>query len=149
MTNTLDSSIETIVALLRKMTEDYARAHGQAVYSGTDIDDGWDELAAQISGATQQLNDVWSATRSHSEHRHIRAVEETLGELHDSLVGVSSATTNYLTVEASTKQKMDGEGQVDMVDLEMARSQLEKADKSLTLARSNLRNNIWNLSQDK
>jgi hypothetical protein len=148
MTDTLDSSIETVVALSNKMTEDYARAHGKAMYSGAAIDDGWDELPAQISDANQQLDDEWSATRSHSEHRHIRAVEETLGELHDCVVKAASATANYLTVEASTKQKMDGEGQVDMADLEMARSQLEKANQTLTTAKSNLENNIGNLAMD-
>jgi hypothetical protein len=148
MTDTLDSSIETVVGLLNKMTKDYASAHGKAVYTGTATDDGWDALPAQISAANEQLNDVWSATRSHSEHRHIRSVEETLGELHVSIVRVSSATSNYLTVEAATKKKMDSEGQVDMVDLEMARNKLEKADQSLETARSNLVNNIGNLSMD-
>jgi hypothetical protein len=75
-------------------------------------------------------------------------VEETLGELHDSMSRVSSATTSYLTAEAAAKQQMDSGEQPNAVDLEMARSKLEKADQSLTLAASNLRNNIWNLSQD-
>jgi hypothetical protein len=148
MTSTLDSSIETVVALSNKMTKDYASAHGRAVYAGTEIDDGWDQLPDQISGATQQLNDVWSATRSHSEHRHIRAVEETIGELHDSLTRVSAATVNYLTVEAATKNQMDGGGQADMVGLEQARNKLEKADQALTTAKSNLVNNIGNLAMD-
>jgi hypothetical protein len=146
MSGALEDSIEAVVALLKKMTEDYAGAHGRAVYSGNAIDDGWDELPAQITNATQQLDGVWSSTKSHSEHRHIRAVEETIGELHDRLVEVSSATTHYLTVEASTKQKMDGEGQVDMVDLEMARNQLEKANQTYETARSNLVNDIGNLT---
>ena len=148
MTDTLDSSIETVVGLLNKMTKDYASAHGKAVYGGAVTDDGWDALPAQISAANQQLNDVWNATRSHSEHRHIRAVEETLGEVHKSIGRVSSATSNYLAVEAATKKKMDGEGQVDMVDLERARNTLEKADQSLETARSNLVNSIGNLSMD-
>lgn len=148
MTNTLDSAIETVVALSNKMTNDYGSAHGRAVYAGTDIADGWDDLPAQISGATQQLNDVWSATRSRSEHKHIRAVEETLSELHDSLARVASATVNYLTVEAATKNQMDGAGQVDMVDLEQARDKLEKADQNLSMAKSNLVSNIGNLAMD-
>lgn len=148
MTNTLDNAIETVVALSNRMTKDYASAHGRAVYAGTDIADGWDDLPAQVSGATRQLDDVWSATRSHSEHRHIRAVEETLGELHDSLTRVSAATVNYLTVEAATKNQMDGGGQVDMVDLERARDRLEKADQTLSTAKSNLVNNIGNLAMD-
>jgi hypothetical protein len=148
MTDTLDSSVEAVIALAKKMNKEYASAHGKAVYAGTEIDDGWDQLPDQISSATQQLDAVWSSTRSHSEHRHIRAVEETLGELHDSMSRVSSATTNYLTVEAAAKQQMDSGEQPNAVDLEMARSKLEKADQSLTLAASNLRNNVWNLSQD-
>jgi hypothetical protein len=146
MTDALADSIQAVVALLNKMTEDYAKAHGQAVYTGTSLDDGWDDLPTQISNATQELNDVWSSTKSHSEHRHIRAVEETLGELHDCLGGVASSVTNYLTVEASTKKKMDGEGQVDMVDLERARSQLEKAELTYETARSNLVNDVGYLT---
>jgi hypothetical protein len=146
MTEALADSIQAVVALLNKMTEDYAKAHGRAVYSGTTIDDGWDELPTQISNANQELNDVWSSTKSHSEHRHIRAVEETIGELHDCLERVASSTTNYLTVEASTKQKMDGEGQVDMVDLEQARNRLEEAEQAYETARSNLVNDIGYLT---
>jgi hypothetical protein len=146
MTDALADSIQAVVALLNKMTEDYAKAHGQAVYAGTSVDDGWDDLPTQISSANQELNDVWSSTKSHSEHRHIRAVEETLGELHDCLGGVASSVTNYLTVEASTKKKMDGEGQVDMVDLERARSQLEKAEQTYETARSNLVNDVGYLT---
>ena len=148
MTDTKDTPIQTLVELFKKMTEEYASAHGQAVFAGTVIDDGWDELPAEISSVNLELNDMWSATRDHSEHRHIRAVEETLGELHDGVGRVASATTNYLNVEAATKEKMEGNSNVDMVDLDMARNKREKADQSLTLARSNLRNNIWNLSQD-
>jgi len=148
MTNTLDNAIETVVALSNKMTKDYASAHGRAVYAGTPIADGWDDLPAQISGATQQLDDVWSATGSHSEHRHIRAVEETLGGLHDSVVQVSSATVNYLTVEAAAKNQMDGGGQADMVGLEQARYMLERADQALSTAKSNLVNSIGNLAMD-
>jgi hypothetical protein len=148
MTDALTDSIQAVVALMNKMTEDYAKAHGRAAYGGESIDDGWDELPTRISSANQELNDVWSSTKSHSEHRHIRAVEETLGELHDCLGKVASSVTNYLTVEASTKKKMDGEGQVDMLDLERARNQLEKAEQAYETARSNLVNNIGNLSMD-
>jgi hypothetical protein len=146
MTEALENSIEAVVALMNKMTKDYSQAHGQAVYSGVAADDGWDDLSAQISAANQQLNDVWSATKSHSEHRHIRAVEENLGEVHDNTVRVASAMTNYLTVEAATKEKMDGSGQVDMVDLERARNKLEKADQTLETSRSNLVNYIGYLT---
>ena len=147
MADTKDAPIQTLVELFKKMTEEYASAHGQAVFAGADIDDGWDELPAEISKVNQELNDLWSATKDHSEHRHIRAVEETLGELHDGIERVASSTTNYLNVEAATKEKQSY-SDVDMVDLDMARNEREKADQSLTLARSNLRNNIWNLSQD-
>lgn len=149
MTDDQKTPTQEVVDLFTKMTEEYASAHGQAVFSGTVIDDGWDGLPDQISSANQQLDDMWSATRDHSEHRHIRAVEETLGNLHDTLQRVASATSNYLTVEAATKEKMQSDSNVDMIDLDMARNKLEKANQSLTLARSNLRNNIWNLSQDR
>ena len=147
MTDTQDTPIQSLVELFKKMTEEYASAHGHAVFAGTAIDDGWDELPAEISTVNQELNDMWSATRDHSEHRHIRAVEEMLGELLDGMGRVASATTSYLNVEAATKEKQNY-SDIDMVDLDMARSKLEKADQSLTLARSNLRNSIWNLSQD-
>jgi hypothetical protein len=146
MTETLADSIQAVVALLNKMTKDYAAAHGRAVYSGAVVDDGWDELPGQISDANKQLNDVWSSTKSHAEHRHIRGVEEGLGELHDSSTRVAGATTNYLTVEAAMKQKIQTDPNVDTVDLEMARNKLEKADQSLEKARSNLVNYVGYLT---
>ena len=140
MTDALTDSIQTVVALMNKMTKEYALAHGRAIFSGADIDDGWDGLADQISSAHQQLNDVWSATTSHAEHRHIRAVEENLGEVHTNIERVASASAKYLEVEAASKKQMDSGGEPDMVTLEMARNRLEKSDQSLATSRSNLRN---------
>lgn len=148
MTDALADSIQAVVALMNKMTKEYASAHGQAVFLGADINDGWDELPDQISSANQQLNDVWSATKSHAEHRHIRAVEENLGEVHTNIERVASASTNYLEVEAATKKQMDSGGEPDMMNLEMARNRSEKADQSLTASRSNLRNYLSYLMTD-
>jgi len=148
MTDPLADSIQVVVALMNKMTKEYASAHGQAVFSGADIDDGWDELPDQISSANQQLNEIWSATKSHSEHRHIRSVEENLGEVRTNIERVASANVNYLEVEAATKKQMDSGGEPDMMILEMARNRLEKADQSLTTSKSNLLNYLSYLRTD-
>ncbi len=44
--------------LYNKMSIDLAVAHGNAEFNDVAIDDGWDELPAQVSAAQSQLNDL-------------------------------------------------------------------------------------------
>jgi hypothetical protein len=138
--------------LYKTMDEDLAIAHGNAEHEGRTVDDGWEQLPARVSAAETELGQIkatsGSRKKNRAEARHIRAVDEALGETYGALVERADAQANYLTVEAGVKTAMDAGGSGDMVALDMARERLQSASQNLATIRMVLLTNLENLAAD-
>ena len=147
-----DNPLQEAFDLYKVMDDDLAVAHGNAEYNGTTIDDGWDQLPAQVSSAKAQLGQITdpggSRKERRAESRHIRAVDEALGELHGALVDRANAQANYLTVEAGVKKDMAAGGSGDMIGLDQAREKLQRAEQTLQTSRMVYLTDLENLATD-
>jgi hypothetical protein len=134
------------------MDEELAAAHGSAQYEGRTIDDGWDQLPAEISSAKGDLSHLKAPEggrkAKRAEARHIRAVDEALGETYGALVERAAAQGNYLSIEAGVKKEMDAGGSGDMVTLDRARERLQNATQTLRTSRMVLLTDLENLAAD-
>lgn len=134
--------------LYNTMTIDLAVEHGNAEFSGAAIDDGWDDLPAQVSAAQAQLDALAHARGARNEHRHARAVKGALGELLDGLLERANAQAHYLSFEAAVKKVIDGGGSGNMQGLDRARNRVDKAQQRLMADQSTLLNDLENLNAD-
>lgn len=151
-TNPSDNPLKEAWDLYKAMDDDLAVAHGNAEFEGNTIDDGWDQLPAKVSSAKAQLNQITdhggSRKERRAESRHIRAVDEALGELHKALVERADAQANYLTVEAGVKKDMAAGGSGDMIGLDRARERLQRALQGLQSSRTVYLTDLENLAAD-
>ena len=138
--------------LYKVMDDNLAVAHGNAEFEGNTIDDGWDQLPAQVLSAKAQLGQITdpggSRKEKRAESRHIRAVDEALGELHGALVERADAQANYLTIEAGVKKEMAAGGSGDMIGLDRARERLQDALQGLQTSRMVYLTDLENLAAD-
>ena len=147
-TSSGEDAVRAVWELYNAMTTDLASEHANAVFTGTDADDGWDDLEDRVSAAQSQLNVLAHEKSSRGEHRHARAVNQALGELHKALVERSDSEVNYLTVEAGVREVIEGGGSGDMVGLDLARNRLDKAGQRMAADRSSLLYDLENLNAD-
>lgn len=148
MTTLGEDAVRAVFDLYNAMTKDLAIEHGNAVFSGVAVEDGWDGIPGQVSAAQAQLDALAHSKGSRSEHRHARAVSQALGVLYDALVERSAAQTNYLTVEASVKKAMDDGGSGNLAGLDVARNRLDKANQRMIDDQSTLLYDLENLNAD-
>jgi len=148
MVTPVNDAVRAVWDLYNKMTIDLAVAHGNAEFNDVAIDDGWDELPAQVSAAQAQLNDLAHAKGSRGEHRHARAVKGALGELHDALVERAASQTHYLSFEAAVKKVIDSGGSGNMQGLDKARNRVDKAQQRMMADQSTLLYDLENLNAD-
>jgi hypothetical protein len=138
--------------LYKTMDEDLAIAHGNAQHEGRTVDDGWEQLPARVTAAETDLGQLKAASgsrkKNRAEARHIRAVDEALGETYGALVERADAQANYLTVEAGVKTAMDAGGSRDMAALDRARARLQNASQNLATMRMVLLTDLENLAAD-
>ncbi len=147
-----ENPLKPLFDLYETMGEDLAIAHGNAEHEGRTVDDGWEQLPARVTAAETDLGHIkatsGSRKKNRAEARHIRAVDEALGETHGALVERADAQANYLTVEAGAKTSMDAGGSGDMVALDMARARLQYASQNLATMRTVLPTDLENLAAD-
>ncbi|MGB5186862.1 MAG: hypothetical protein WBN35_08885 [Acidimicrobiia bacterium] len=148
MTTSGEDAVRAVWDLYNTMTTDAASRHANAVFNGSDADDGWDGLGERVSAAQSQLNVLAHEKSSRGEHRHARAVSQALGELHKALLECSDAQVNYLTTEASVKEVIASGGSGDMVGLDLARNRLDKAEQRMASDQSSLLYDLENLDAD-
>lgn len=152
MTTSDKGRLQATFDLYKIMNDDLAAAHGTAQYENRTIDDGWDQIPDQVRAAEAQLGQLKAPSESRkqkrAEARHIRAVDEALGEAHSALVERAAAQTNYLTVEAGVKKEIDAGASGDMVGLDMARERLQNASENLRTSRMVLLTDLENLAAD-
>ncbi len=152
MTDSEENPLQPMWDLYKTMNDDLAVAHGTAEYEDRAVDDGWDELPARISSAEAQIGQLTDPSASRKERRvesrHIRAVDESVGELHDSLVERAAAQANYLSVEAGVKKEMEAGGSGDMIGLDQVRERLQRAYETLTTSRMVFLTDLENLAAD-
>ncbi len=148
MTTPVNDAIRAVWDLYNKMTIDLAVAHGNAEFSGEAIDDGWDELPAQVSAAQTLLSELAHAKGTRNQHRHARAVGGALGELHDALVERGASQAHYLSFEAAVKNVIDEGGSGNLQGLDKARNRLEKAQQRMMADQSTLLYDLENLNAD-
>ena len=149
MTTSGEDAVRATWDLYNVMTTDLAAEHGNAEFNGVAADDGWDDLAEQVSTAQSQLNALAHERSSRGELRHARAVNQALGELYEALVERSASAVNYLTVEAQAKKVIADGGSGDMVSLDLARNRLDKANQRMVSDRSTLLYDLENLDTDE
>lgn len=148
MTTSGEDAVRAVWDLYNAMTPDAASAHANAVFNGSDADDGWDDLGERVSAAQSQLDVLAREKSSRGEHRHARAVSQALGELYKALRERSDAQVNYLTTEASVKEVIARGGSGDRVDLDLARNRLDKAEQRMASDQSSLLYDLENLDAD-
>lgn len=147
-TSSGESAVRAVWELYNAMTTDLAAEHANAVFSGGEVDDEWDDLGERVSAAQSQLNALAHEKGSRGEHRHARAVDQALGELYEALLERSDAQVNYLTLEADVKEVIASGNPGDMVGLDLARNRLDKAHQRMASDRSSLLYDLENLNAD-
>ena len=102
-----ENPLKPSLDLCKTMDEGLAIAHGNAQHEGRTVDDGWEQLPARVTAAETDLGHIkatsGSRKKNRAEARHLRAVDEALGENHGALVERADAQANYLTVEAGAR----------------------------------------------
>ena len=148
MTTSGEDAVRAVFDLYKAMTSDLAVEHGNAVFRGEAIKDGWDRLPGQVAAAQAQLDALAHSKGSRREHRHARAVSQALGVLHDAVVERAAAQTHYLTVEASVKEARDEGSSGNLAGLDRARRRIDKANQRMIDDQSTLLYDLENLNAD-
>jgi hypothetical protein len=141
--------------LYQTMTEDLAGQYAHDVFAQRPVSDTWGDLPGKIDTTKNALYELAGPSGTFKERRHSRherneiaGVNEALDETHASLVKLGDAELDYLQLEQRTKDAMAQGGKGDLESLDMARSQVSRAQETLRQYRANLALRLENLADD-